>query len=248
MTSQSTQKPVLTIESLTKYYGKKLALNQVTLRAYAGEVIAVLGKNGAGKTTTIHCALGLHNFDCEHMEILGEVCARSERSLSLKSRIGVMMQVGSANANLTVFEQLDLFCSYYPDGYTPAELIEIFSLQAIAHQRFGKLSGGQRQQVLFALALAGKPDLLFLDEPTVGMDIEARHLLWRQINALKEQGCAIVLTTHYIEEAERLADRVAIIHNGQVMQQDTLAAVIGDKQSLEEAYLSFIQEQSHGSH
>lgn len=248
MSSRSTQAPVLSIRALTKYYGKKLALNQVSLSAYSGEVIAVLGKNGAGKTTTIHCALGLHEFECEYMEILGEACERSSHSAAVKSHIGVMMQVGSANANLTVFEQLDLFCSYYPNGYTPAELMETFSLKAIADQRFGRLSGGQRQQVLFALALAGKPNLLFLDEPTVGMDIEARHLLWRQIKALKEQGCAIVLTTHYIEEAERLADRVAIIHNGQVMQQDSLAAIIGNQKSLEAAYLSFIQEQSHGSH
>lgn len=245
MTSQPKQKPALNIRALTKCYGNKVALKDVNLTAYHGEVIAILGKNGAGKTTTIHCALGLHEFKCEHMELLGETASGRQRSSQVKNRTGVMMQVGSANANLTVFEQLDLFCSYYPTGYQAQELIDVFSLQDIAQQRFGKLSGGQRQQVLFAIAVAGKPDLLFLDEPTVGMDIEARHLLWRQIADLKQQGCAIVLTTHYIEEAERLADRVAIIHNGEVKQEDLLANVVGVHQSLEAAYLSFIQEQPH---
>ncbi|RTE86609.1 MULTISPECIES: ABC transporter ATP-binding protein [Gammaproteobacteria] len=232
----------LNIKNLNKSYGNKHALTQVNLQANSGEVLAVLGKNGAGKTSLIQSVLGLHTYQADCLEILGEKQANHTRSQHLKSRIGVMMQVGSLNASLKVYEQLDLFSSYYPTGLSAEKLIEKFKLENIAQQKFGKISGGQRQQVLFAIAVTGNPDLLFLDEPTVGMDIEARFQLWQQVEQAKAVGASIVLTTHYIEEAERLADRVAILSDGSILKQGTLQEVIGEHDSLESAYLEFITQ------
>ncbi|MCP1337988.1 ABC transporter ATP-binding protein [Idiomarina sp. M1R2S28] len=235
----------LKVQSLSKHYDAKAALTDVSLTAYAGEVIAVLGKNGAGKTTLINSILGMHNYEAQHLEVLGTQLNSQHRPLTIRQRVGVMMQLGTLNANLTVAEQLDLFCSYYPSGATPEFLLEEFDLTGIAKQRFGKLSGGQRQQVLFAIAVAGDPDLLFLDEPTVGMDVEARHLLWQQIKKRRQQGCALVLTTHYIEEAERLADRIAVLRDGHIIAQGTVNEVIADHDSLESAYLKLIRKPTH---
>lgn len=231
----------LKVRALSKRYDSTQALHRLDLDAYAGEVLAVLGKNGAGKTTFIHSVLGMQSYEADVMEILGAPISGQSRSLAIRQRVGVMMQVGALNANLTVYEQLDLFCSYYPQGEQVADLIEQFGLTKIAKQRFGKLSGGQRQQVLFAIAVAGKPELLFLDEPTVGMDVEARHSLWEQIQQRRQLGCAIVLTTHYIEEAERLADRVAILREGEIVAYGTLKEVVGEHQTLEAAYLHHIK-------
>lgn len=235
----------LDVQYLSKTYGSKAALTDVSLTAYAGEVLAVLGKNGAGKTTLINSILGMHSYTAKHLEILGTPLVKQQRPLSIRQRIGVMMQLGTLNANLTVAEQLDLFCSYYPASTTAERLQEQFDLTAIAKQRFGKLSGGQRQQVLFAISVAGNPDLLFLDEPTVGMDVEARHELWQQIKQRRQQGCALVLTTHYIEEAERLADRVAILREGRIIAQGTVSEIKGNYSSLESAYLQLIREPAH---
>jgi ABC-2 type transport system ATP-binding protein len=235
----------LSIHGLSKSYGQHRALNDVDLTAYSGEVLAVLGKNGAGKTSLINSVLGMHSYQTDQLELLGQPMLTQQRSLAVRQRLGVMMQLGALAANLTVYEQLDLFCSYYQNGFQVAELIEEFNLNRIAKQRFGKLSGGQRQQVLFALAVAGKPDLLFLDEPTVGMDVEARHALWQHIQKYRSDGTAIVLTTHYIEEAERLADRVAMLRNGEIIAAGTLSEVIADHGSLEQAYLANMQEQHH---
>lgn len=235
----------LKVRGLSKSYDSNQALHCLNLDAYAGEVLAVLGKNGAGKTTFIHSVLGLQSYKADVVEILGERMSGQSRSLDIRQRVGVMMQVGALNANLTVYEQLDLFCSYYPHGEQVADLLEQFGLTKIAKQRFGKLSGGQRQQVLFAIAVAGKPELLFLDEPTVGMDVEARHALWQQIQQRRQLGCAIVLTTHYIEEAERLADRVAILREGEIVADGTLAEVIAGHPSLEAAYLHHIKHLSN---
>lgn len=235
----------LRVQSLIKKYGKKTALKDISLTAYAGEVLAVLGKNGAGKTTLINSILGMRSFAAEHLELFGQRLSGQQRPLAIRQRIGIMMQLGTLNANLTVAEQLDLFCSYYSAGLQPQTLLEQFNLTAIARQRFGNLSGGQRQQVLFAIALAGRPDLLFLDEPTVGMDVEARHGLWQHIKGCRQRGCAVVLTTHYIEEAERLADRVAILREGRLIAQGSVQEVVADHGSLEAAYLNLIQDYAH---
>lgn len=235
----------LSIHGLSKSYDQYRALHNVDLTAYSGEVLAVLGKNGAGKTSLINSVLGMHSYHADQLELFGQPMLTQNRSLEVRERLGVMMQLGALAANLTVYEQLDLFCSYYQNGFQVAELISKFNLNSIAKQRFGKLSGGQRQQVLFAIAVAGKPDLLFLDEPTVGMDVEARHALWRHIQDYRSAGSAIVLTTHYIEEAERLADRVAMLRDGVIVAAGTLTEIIADHGSLEQAYLANMQEQRH---
>jgi ABC-2 type transport system ATP-binding protein len=235
----------LSIHGLSKSYGQHRALNDVDLTAYSGEVLAVLGKNGAGKTSLINSVLGMHSYQADQLKLFGQPMLTQQRSLAVRQRLGVMMQLGALAANLTVYEQLDLFCSYYQNGFQVAELMDKFNLNSIAKQRFGKLSGGQRQQVLFALAVAGKPDLLFLDEPTVGMDVEARHALWQHIQDYRSAGTAIVLTTHYIEEAERLADRVAMLRDGEIITAGTLSEVVADHGSLEQAYLANMQEPQH---
>ncbi|EJI87082.1 ABC transporter [Alishewanella aestuarii B11] len=189
----------------------------VDLTLDAGEVLCVLGPNGAGKTTLISTLLGLVNADSGEIHLLGKPQLGMTRSQALRQQLGVMMQIGSLSANLSVYEQCDLFSSYYAQGYSAAELVALAGLEAQTKQRFGRLSGGQKQRLLFALALAGKPQLVFLDEPTLGMDVEARQALWQQVKQLRQQGVAVVLTTHYLEEAEQLADSIAVLHQGRIV-------------------------------
>lgn len=224
---------VLAVNTLHKTYKRQPVLQGVTLNLAAGEILAVLGPNGAGKTTLISAILGLVKVDGGDISLFGQCQQGSERSALLRQRLGVMMQIGTASANLTVAEQCDLFASYYRNGKTVAELLQIAGLQAQANSRFGRLSGGQKQRLLFALALAGNPQLLFLDEPTLGMDVQARHALWQQILELKARGVSIVLTTHYLEEAEQLADSIAVLQRGQIVAQGSpaqLTAQISGKQ------------------
>ncbi|MDP5035033.1 MAG: ABC transporter ATP-binding protein [Alishewanella sp.] len=209
--------PVLQVNHLYKRYGRTHALQGVSLEVAAGEVLAILGPNGAGKTTLIAAILGLLRTDSGSISIFSELQQSNTRVAAVKQRLGVMMQIGSASANLTVAEQCDLFSSYYTNSKTVTELLAIAGLTEQADQRFSRLSGGQKQRLLFALALAGKPDLLFLDEPTLGMDVEARRALWQQIASLKAAGVAVVLTTHYLEEAEHLADRIAVLQHGKII-------------------------------
>jgi ABC-2 type transport system ATP-binding protein len=224
---------VLKISSLHKNYSGNTVLHGVTLDVVPGEVLAILGPNGAGKTTLISAILGLIATDSGEITLFGQLQRGRKRSVALRRQLGVMMQIGSASANLTVREQCDLFSSYYPNGKTVAQLLEIAGLAAQANTRFSRLSGGQRQRLLFALALAGKPDLLFLDEPTLGMDVQARRALWQQIRQLKAAGVSIVLTTHYLEEAGQLADRIAVLQHGKIIALDSparLTAQISGKQ------------------
>ena len=208
---------VLRVQALRKSYRSKAVLQGVTLDVAPGEVIAILGPNGAGKTTLISAILGLIASDSGDISLFGQLQHGSQRSALLRQQLGVMMQIGSASANLTVREQCDLFSSYYQNSKTVAELLQIAGLEAQANSRFAQLSGGQKQRLLFALALAGNPQLLFLDEPTLGMDVQARHALWQQIRTLKQRGVSIVLTTHYLEEAGQLADRIAVLQHGQII-------------------------------
>lgn len=208
---------VLRVSALHKSYNNNAVLQGVTLNVAPGEVLAILGPNGAGKTTLISAILGLIATDNGDISLFGQLQPGIKRSAALRQRLGVMMQIGSASANLTVREQCDLFSSYYRNSKTVPELLEIAGLTAQADSRFSRLSGGQRQRLLFALALAGKPDLLFLDEPTLGMDVQARRALWQQIRQLKAAGVSIVLTTHYLEEAGQLADRIAVLQQGNII-------------------------------
>ncbi|WP_019676177.1 ABC transporter ATP-binding protein [Arsukibacterium perlucidum] len=205
---------LLQLKGLSKSFAGKSVLDGVDLKVKAGEVLCILGPNGAGKTTLISAILGLIAADSGEIHLLGQLQQGASRSAALRRQLGVMLQIGSLPATLTVAEHCDLFASYYPAGYSATELVTLAGLEAHAKQRFGRLSGGQKQRLLFALALAGKPRLLFLDEPTLGMDVEARRNLWQQISQLQQQGISIVLTTHYLEEAEQLANRIMVLHQG----------------------------------
>ncbi|KKO45893.1 ABC transporter [Arsukibacterium ikkense] len=210
----NTDQTLLQLTQLHKSFAGKPVLSGVDLRAKAGEVLCILGPNGAGKTTLISAILGLIAADSGDIYLLGQLQQGASRSVALRQQLGVMLQIGSLPATLTVAEHCDLFASYYLAGYSATELVTLAGLEAHAKQRFGRLSGGQKQRLLFALALAGKPRLLFLDEPTLGMDVEARRGLWQQIRQLQQQGVSIVLTTHYLEEAEQLANRIMVLHQG----------------------------------
>lgn len=207
----------LKVTGLTKCYGTHTVLAGVDITLASAEVLCILGPNGAGKTTLISAILGLLKVDSGEIRLFDEQQTGLFRSQSIRQHVGVMMQIGSLGANLTVREQCDLFSHYYANGYNVSELLCLAGLESQANQRFGRLSGGQKQRLLFALALAGKPQLVFLDEPTLGMDVEGRRNLWQQVRQLKAQGVAVVLTTHYLEEAEQLADRIVVLNEGSIV-------------------------------
>jgi len=224
MTAQAIDS-VLSVSRLQKNYAGKTVLDAVSLQLAAGELLAVLGSNGAGKTTLINTVLGLTAADKGEIQLFGQLQQGVSRSNAVRQQLGVMMQIGSASANLTVREQCDLFSSYYQQGKSVSELLAIAGLENAADTRFGLLSGGQKQRLLFALALAGNPKLLFLDEPTLGMDVQARRALWQQIRQLQARGVSIVLTTHYLEEAEQLADRILLLQQGRCIAENSPAGL-----------------------
>jgi len=220
--SQPWAKPaVATFESVSKNYGNVRALADFNFEVRAGELVALLGPNGAGKTTAIRLLLGLAKPNAGRMTVFGGDPASVETHV----RVGAMMQVGRVPETLRVREHVDLFSSYYPNPLPISETLAIAGLEQLKDRKFGLLSGGQKQRVLFALAICGNPDLLFLDEPTVGLDVEARHLLWDEIRSLLRRGKTVVLTTHYLEEADALADRIVVINKGRIIAQGTPAEI-----------------------
>ena len=190
-----------------KRYGTTLALAGLDLQVRRGELLAVLGPNGAGKSTAISLWLGLLEPDEGAVRLFGG----SPLDVESRRHVGVMMQEVGLTPELRVRELVELTASYYPDPLPTDETLALTRTEALAHRPYAKLSAGQKRQVQFALAICGRPPLLFLDEPTVGLDVEARETMWRTIRAMVAQGCSIVLTTHYLEEAEALADRVAVL-------------------------------------
>lgn len=212
---------VAALAQVTKRYGSVTALDGLSLTLRRGEVLALLGPNGAGKSTAIRCLLGLTKPSAGTVRVFGH----DPREAATRSRIGAMLQVARVPEVLTVREHLDLFRSYYPRPLPMAEIVRIAQLEGIEEKQFGKLSGGQKQRMLFGLALAGDPDIVFLDEPTVGLDIEARRGLWAQIRLLAEHGKTVLLTTHYLEEADALAHRVVVINKGRVVCEGTPAEI-----------------------
>ncbi len=211
------QAPVARIEGVSKNYGPVQALVDFNFEVRAGELVALLGPNGAGKTTAIKLLLGLATPSRGRVSVFGGDPA----STLTHTRIGAMLQVGRVPETLKVWEHIDLFSSYYPNPLPLGETLAIAGLEDLRDRKFGVLSGGQKQRVLFALAICGNPDLLFLDEPTVGLDVEARHLLWDEIRKLVKRGKTVVLTTHYLEEADALADRVGVINKGSIIAEGT---------------------------
>src|ERR1700675_2714696 len=212
---------VASLENVNKNYGRVRALHGVDFRVRAGEVVALLGPNGAGKTTAVKLLLGLMQPNSGKARVFGGDPANPENRM----RTGAMLQVGRVPETLRVREHIDLFSSYYENPMPLAEVLSAAGLEKLSDRKFGDLSGGQRQRVLFALAICGNPDLLFLDEPTVGLDVEARRALWEEIRRLVDRGKTVLLTTHYLEEADALADRIAVINQGEIIAEGTPAEI-----------------------
>jgi len=213
--------PIAALTGVSKKYGATTALDGLNLSLHAGEVVTLLGPNGAGKSTAVRLMLGLAGPTSGTVRIFGG----DPREAASRTRVGAMLQVARVTDTIRVREHIDLFRSYYPRPLAVKEITRIAQLEGIEGKFFGELSGGQKQRLLFALALCGDPDLVFLDEPTVGMDIEARRGLWQQIRSLKQRGRTVLLTTHYLEEADALADRVIVINKGHVVSEGTPAEI-----------------------
>ncbi|MCW2523272.1 MAG: transporter ATP-binding protein, partial [Frankiales bacterium] len=216
--------PAVEVRDLVKRYGQHTAVNGVSLRVEAGELLALLGTNGAGKTTTIEICEGFRGLDAGQVRVLGLDPARD--SSKLHPRVGVMLQDGVGGyTGAKALEMLELFASYAAHPIPPSTLLERLGLAEVADKPVKRLSGGQQQRLSLAMALVGRPELLFLDEPTTGMDPQARRTTWALIRELRADGVSIVLTTHYLDEAEELADNVVVLHAGQVVAEGTPAAL-----------------------
>ena len=206
------------LAGVTKRFDNVLALDELSLEVRRGELLAVLGPNGAGKTTAISLLLGLHQPDRGSARLFGQ----APQSIDARRHIGVMLQEAALAPDLRVREQIDMVAAYYPDPLPADAVLELTGTAPLGRRPYGKLSSGQKRQVQFAMALVGRPQLLFLDEPTVGLDLAAREMVWTGLWRLIDEGCSIVLTTHYLEEAEALADRVAVIAKGRLIATGTV--------------------------
>lgn len=213
---------VASLNHVTKRFANGVvALDNISLTLRRGEVVALLGPNGAGKSTAVKLLMGLSSPTSGIVQIFGS----DPRNHAARLRTGVMLQIGRAPEMLRVREHIQLFRGYYLNPMPFAELVAMAGLDGIESRFFGQLSGGQKQRVLFALALAGNPDLVFLDEPTVGLDIKSRRSMWAQIELLAARAKTVLLTTHYLEEADSLAKRIVVIDKGRVVCEGTPAEV-----------------------
>ncbi|WP_221568111.1 ABC transporter ATP-binding protein [Alkalihalobacillus sp. TS-13] len=229
---------VITVENLSKSYGDTHAVQNISFVVQKGEIFGIIGPNGAGKTTTIEMLEGIRKPDQGSIDVLGLQPHRQLRELN--KRIGVQFQATSIQKKMKVREALDLFSSFYKTNTQKDYLIDLLGLKEKLNVRFEDLSGGWKQRVTLALATLHQPEILFLDEPSMGLDPHARREMWSMIKLLKEQGCTIVITTHYMEEAERLCDRVAMIYGGQLKALNT------PQELLEEMAVNYLSFQSNG--
>jgi ABC-2 type transport system ATP-binding protein len=213
------QKSAIQVEHLRKVYGSTVAVDDVSFEVYEGEIFGMVGPNGAGKTTTIECIEGLRRPESGHIQVLGldPQCD----GYALRSRIGIQLQESALQDRLKVWEALDLFASFYPRSIDWQPLLEQLGLADRRNTPFAKLSGGQKQRLFIALALVGDPEVVFLDELTTGLDPQARRAMWDLVRGIREDGKAVFLTTHFMEEAERLCDRLAIMDRGRIVALDT---------------------------
>jgi ABC-2 type transport system ATP-binding protein len=218
----SASETVASLSNITKRYANGVtALDNLSLDLRRGEIVALLGPNGAGKSTAVKLMMGLSSPTAGSVSIFGA----DPRLTAARLRTGVMLQIGSAPQMLRVREHINIFRGYYPQPMPYADIIRAAGLEGIEDRFFGQLSGGQKQRTLFGIALAGDPDLIFLDEPTVGLDIEARRSMWTQIRSLASRGKTVLLTTHYLEEADALAHRIIVINKGKIVCSGTPAEV-----------------------
>ncbi len=225
MSTQTNQPVALKCEGLVKRFADVTAVNGLDLKVFAGECFGLLGPNGAGKTTTIEILEGLTPRDEGKVELLGQQWS-SRNDQALRERIGVQLQETQLAEKVTVIETLRLFRSFYKRGHDVDEVIHTVALEEKRNARVGKLSGGQKQRLAVACALVSDPELLFLDEPTTGLDPQARLSLWDIVEKFRAGGGTTLLTTHYMEEATRLCDRVAIMDHGKVIALGTPAELI----------------------
>ena len=214
----------LRIRNLRKAYSDVVAVNGLDLEVRTGECFGLLGPNGAGKTTTIEICEGLTTADSGEVEVLGLHWPGDAKEL--RQRLGIQLQETQLSDKLTVYETVRLFRSFFHKGPEPREVIAMVQLEEKSHSRVGALSGGQKQRLALACALVSDPDFLFLDEPTTGLDPQARRQLWDLIDAFKSAGRSILLTTHYMDEAERLCERVAIMDRGRIIALGTSRELI----------------------
>jgi ABC-2 type transport system ATP-binding protein len=217
--------PAIECRSLVKRYGDKLAVAGIELKVEVGECFGLLGPNGAGKTTTVEMLEGLTKPDSGSVALFGLSWSEQHRR-ELQERIGVQLQDTQLADKLTVEEVLRLFRSFYRRGRTVDELVSELELEAERKQQYQKLSGGQKQRVALGTALAGDPELLFLDEPTTGLDPRARQALWSSVRAFQQRGRSVLITTHYMEEAAVLCDRVAIMDRGKIIAEGTPRSLV----------------------
>jgi ABC-2 type transport system ATP-binding protein len=219
--------PVIRVRGLVKRYGDLVAVDGIDFEVARGEIFGLLGPNGAGKTTTVEILEGLRTPDAGETTVLGLDVAKD--ATALKPRIGVSLQTAALYPKLTVIELIDLFRSFYKTSRPTAELIDALELGERKHARTSELSGGQRQRLAVALALVNDPELVFLDEPTTGLDPAARRALWDLVLDLKRKGRTVLLTTHYMEEAELLCDRLAIMDHGRILEMGTVQELVSKR-------------------
>jgi ABC-2 type transport system ATP-binding protein len=227
--------PVIRVQGLQKRYGERQAVGGIDLEVGRGEIFAFLGPNGAGKTTTVEILEGFRQATAGSVEVLGQDPRKAPGSW--RARLGIVLQESGAEPGLTVRECVALYAGYYPAPRNIDETVALVGLAAQADERASKLSGGQRRRLDVALALIGDPELIFLDEPTTGFDPSARRAAWGVVDGLRRLGKTIFLTTHYMEEAERLADRIAVIAAGRIVAEGT-PQTLGGRQ-LEAAQIRF---------
>ncbi|MFJ6072503.1 ABC transporter ATP-binding protein [Streptomyces sp. NPDC093065] len=216
-----TRTTVVGFDQVTKAYGDVRAVDGLTLALHPGETVALLGPNGAGKSTTLDLLLGLRRPDGGTVQVFGT----EPREAIVAGRVGAMLQSGGLMDEITVAELVRLACALHPKAYPPADVLARAGLTKIADRRVDKLSGGQAQRVRFALATAGDSDLIVLDEPTTGMDVTARQAFWATMREQADQGRTVLFATHYLEEADAIADRVLVLHRGRLLADGTAAEI-----------------------
>ena len=216
--------PAIRAADVTKRYGSLTAVDGVSLEVSQGEIFGIIGPNGAGKTTFMECLEGLRLPDSGDIDVLGEDPAHPTKRW--RERIGVQLQTAALPPKITVDEALALFASMYSDPADPSALLHELGIASKGRSYVDKLSGGQRQRVFIALALLGKPELVFLDELTTALDPQARLAMWDVVRSIRQGGATVVMTTHYMEEAEALCDRVAVIDAGRLIALDTVPGLI----------------------
>jgi ABC-2 type transport system ATP-binding protein len=209
----------LEVRDLVKRYGDRAAVDGLTFSVQAGTVTALLGPNGAGKTTTVEVAEGFRQADSGAVRVLG----LDPRDQAVKHRIGVMPQAGGGYPGLRAGEMLRLVASFHAHPHDPADLLERLGLAEVQQTSFRRLSGGQQQRLSLAMAVVGRPELVFLDEPTAGLDPQARRATWDLVGALRRDGVSVLLTTHLMDEAEQLADHVVVVDHGRLVTEGTVA-------------------------